>query len=145
AVVRAGHGEAHLRGLGARAGHRPADPRDHGPGARGARARGDVVAEPADEQRRKLRQAAFIYLHVGVLYEGAVYEMARRGLLVERLDPAWIWLVSGAAIVALVFWALWSRASVWTARVIWALGLFRLPALIGGAFFPEPSARVPEA
>jgi hypothetical protein len=102
------------------------------------------VAEPPDARRGKLRQAAFVYLHVGVLYEGAVFTMARRGLLVERLGPPWIWLVSGAAIVALVFWALWSRESVWTARAIWALGLFRLPALIGGAFFPEPSARIPE-
>jgi hypothetical protein len=42
-----------------------------------------------------------------------------------------------------VFWALWTRQSVWTARVIWALGLFRLPALIEGAFFPTEPSRIP--
>ena len=105
------------------------------------------MEEPATGHRRKLRQAAFVYLHVGVLYEGAVYAMARRGILVarpaERLAPAWLWLATGAAIVALVFWLLWSRESVWTARVIWFLGLFRIPALIEGAFFPGPGAMVP--
>src|SRR5205823_3857248 len=78
----------------------------------------------------------------------AVYAMARRGVLVargpaERYGPAWIWLLIGAAIVALVFWLLWSRESVWTARVVWAMGLFRIPALIEGAFFPGPGAQVP--
>ena len=91
---------------------------------------------------RKFRQAAFVYLHVGILYEAAVLSMARRGLLAQRLGPAWIWLVLGATIVAVVFWALWSRQSVWVARVIWALHAFRLPALIGGAFFPPETARL---
>jgi len=107
------------------------------------------VAGPAlddgDPRRRKLRQAAFVYLHVGVLYESAVYVMARRGLLVERLGPPFLWLVLGAALVAVVFWLLWRRESVWTARVIWGMGLFRLPALIGGAFFPAPTGRIPES
>jgi hypothetical protein len=110
------------------------------------------VEEPAagqhDGQRRKLRQAAFVYLHLGALYEGAVYAMARRGILVargpaERFAPAWLWLVIGAAIVALVFWLLWARESVWTARIVWFLGLFRIPALIEGAFFPGPGTMVP--
>lgn len=94
---------------------------------------------------RKLRQAAFVYLHVGLLYESAVYAMARRGVLAERLGPPALWLAGGAAIVGIVFWLLWSRKSVWTARVIWAMGLLRLPALIGGAFFPAPGARIPES
>ena len=101
------------------------------------------------DARRKLRQAAFVYLHMGVLYESAVWVMARRGVLVDRAvaggrtGPLWLWLALGAGIVALVFWLLWSRESVWTARIVWAMGLFRLPALLGGAFFPEPSAQVP--
>ncbi len=94
-------------------------------------------------RRRKLRQAAFVYLHVGVLYESAVAVAARRGLLADRSGPAWAWLLAGGAIVAVVFWALWKKESVWTARAIWAIGLFRLPALVGGAFFPMPDARVP--
>lgn len=118
-------------------------------GAPEAVAATDAAPFPSS-RRRKLRQAAFIYLHLGVLYESAVWVMARRGLLVERglgagALAAALWLALGAGIVALVFWLLWSRESVWTARVVWALGLFRLPALIGGAFFPAPSARVPEA
>ena len=44
--------------------------------------------------------------------------------------------------LAVVFWALWSRQSVWTARVIWALGLMRIPTLIASAFFPMAGARV---
>jgi hypothetical protein len=41
-----------------------------------------------------------------------------------------------------VFWALWSRQSVWVARGIWLLGLLRVPTLIASAFFPMPGARV---
>jgi hypothetical protein len=97
-----------------------------------------------DSRRRKFKQAAFFYLHMGVLYEAAVFEMARRGLLEARgAASPWGWLLVGAIIVAFVFWMLWSRQSVWTARIIWGLGLFRLPALVGGAFFPEEATRLP--
>ena len=41
-----------------------------------------------------------------------------------------------------VFWALWSRQSVWVARGIWLLGLLRIPTLIASAFFALPGARV---
>jgi hypothetical protein len=104
---------------------------------------GTSVASPGNARRRKFRQAAFVYLHVGVLYEAAVLEMFRGGLLGERLGPTWIWLGLGMLIVALVFWGLWSRQNAWLARVIWALGVFRLPPLIGGAFFPIADARLP--
>ena len=103
---------------------------------------GTSAASPGDARRRKFRQAAFVYLHVGVLYEAAVLEMSRRGLLGERLGGPWIWLGLGVLIVALVFWGLWSRQNAWVARVIWALGVFRLPPLIGGAFFPIADARL---
>ena len=104
---------------------------------------GTSGAPPGDSRRRKFRQAAFVYLHVGLLYEAAVLTMSRRGLLAERLGPPWLWLALGALIVALVFWGLWSRQNAWVARVIWALGVFRLPPLIGGAFFPLSAARLP--
>jgi hypothetical protein len=97
----------------------------------------------ATERGRKFRQAAFYYLHMGVLYEAAVLEMARRGLLDARGGTPWIWLLAGAGVVAFVFWALYHRQSVWVARIIWGLGLFRLPALVGGAFFPDPASRLP--
>jgi len=35
---------------------------------------------------------------------------------------------------------LWFRRSVWLARVVWALGTLRLPALIRGAFLPAEDA-----
>jgi hypothetical protein len=96
----------------------------------------------SEAQRRKLRQAAFVYLHLGVLYESAVFVMARRGLLGDRLGTPLLWLFAGSVIVAGVFWALWSRQSVWVARGIWLLGLFRIPTLIASAFFPLATARV---
>ena len=104
---------------------------------------GTSGAPHGDSRRRKFRQAAFVYLHVGVLYEATVLKMSQRGLVAERLEPAWLWLCLGALIVALVFWGLWSRQNAWVARVIWALGVLRLPPLIGGAFFPLAGARLP--
>jgi hypothetical protein len=96
-----------------------------------------AAARPiAESQRRKLRQAAWVYLHLGVLYESAVFVMWRRGLLGDRIGAPTMWLVAGAAIMGAVFWALWSRESVWVARGIWLLGLLRIPTLIGSAFFP---------
>ena len=94
---------------------------------------------------RKLRQAAFAYLHVGILYESAVVVMARQGLLPSTRGPAWVWLVVGAAIVAAVFWGLWHKQSIWLARIIWALHALRLPALISGAFFPAAGAAIPSS
>lgn len=101
-----------------------------GPGSAGARV-------------RKFRQAAFVYLHVGLLYEFAVWVLWQRGLLPEGRGPVWLYLVLGAGIVAFVFWALWSWRNVWFARIVWALHSLRLPAVIEGAFFPRPDASVP--
>jgi hypothetical protein len=94
-------------------------------------------------REQKFRQAAFVYLHVGLLYEAAVLVAWRQGLLPANRGPVYVWLVVGAAVVALVFWLLWKRKSVWTARVVWALGALRLPALIEGAFFAAAGQRLP--
>jgi hypothetical protein len=91
----------------------------------------------------KFRQAAFAYLHVGILYEAAVISVARAGLMPIGRGPVWAWLIFGAAIVAVIFWALWFRQSVWTARVVWGVQTLRLPAIISGAFFPQPGAVIP--
>jgi len=93
----------------------------------------------------KFRQAAFVYLHVGLLYEYAVWALWRRGLIGAASGPVWLWLLLGAAVVALVFWLLWFRQSAWAARIVWAIHGLRLPSLIQGAFFPAPDARLPEA
>ena len=43
---------------------------------------------------RKFRQAAFVYLHVAILYEAAAYVMWREELLPARFGPPWLWLLS---------------------------------------------------
>lgn len=99
---------------------------------------GDPSSEP---RRRKFRQAAFVYLHVGLLYETAVLVLARQGLVPTSRGPVGLWLVAGAFVVALVFWGLW-RENRWVARGVWALHSLRLPALVEGAFFPEAGHRI---
>lgn len=97
-----------------------------------------------DESRaRKFRQAAFVYLHVAILYEAAAYAMWRRNILPgTRLGPAWLWLVFGAVVAVLIFLALYRWQSVWVARVVWVLHGLRLPTLVQGAFFVNASAVV---
>jgi hypothetical protein len=95
-------------------------------------------------RRQKFRQAAFAYLMVGILYEAAVYAMWRNGLLPAGRGGPVLWLVLGAGIVALVFWLLWKRRSVWAARILFVLVALRLPALIEGAFLGG-ATRLPES
>lgn len=83
---------------------------------------------------RKFRQAAFVYLHVGLLYEFAVLALWRAGRIGAVPGHPLLWLAAGAALVAAVFWGLWSRRSAWLARAIWAVHGLRIPALIEGAF-----------
>jgi hypothetical protein len=91
--------------------------------------------EAASARRvRKFRQAAFVYLHVGALYEAAVVVAWRGGHLTLSDATIAIWLGVGAAIVAVVFWALWSKHNAWVARIIWLIGLARLPFIIERAF-----------
>ena len=96
-------------------------------------------------RRRKLRQAAFVYLHYGILYQSVVYVLAQRGMVSPERGPLWLWFLTGVLIVALVFWALWFRESVWTARIIWAVHSLRVPTLLGGAFFPDAAQSLPSA
>jgi hypothetical protein len=96
----------------------------------------------------KFRQAAIVYLHLGLLYEGAAWVMWRRGLLPVR-EPAWLWagwfwMLVGAGIVAFVVWGLWKWQNVWLPRVLWVVEAARVPTLIGGAFFPRVESRLGE-
>ncbi len=93
----------------------------------------------------KFRQAALAYVHVGILYEGAAYVMWRRDLLPPDRGPGWLWMLIGAAIVAVVFWGLWKWQNVWFARAVWAIHALRVPTLIGHAFFPLAEQRFPPA
>lgn len=93
----------------------------------------------------KFRQAAVAYLHVGLLYEAAAYVFWRHDLLPGSRGPAWLYLLLGAAITVAVPWGLWRWRNPWFARAIWAIHALRLPAVIGGAFFPRPDAAIPPA
>ncbi|HEX6940517.1 MAG TPA: hypothetical protein VF158_13965 [Longimicrobiales bacterium] len=125
------------------------DAAEHGTAGRAAghaasgRVPGAVAADAELARVRKFRHAAFAYLHVGLLYEAAAYVMWRRGLLPEGRGPGWLWLIIGAAITAVIVWGLGRWRNVWFARAVWAIHALRLPAMIGGAFFPDPAASLP--
>ncbi len=92
----------------------------------------------------KFRQAAFVYLHVAVLYEAAAYVMWRAGRLPQtRLGPPALWLVLGAVVAGLVFVALLRWQNVTFARIVWVVHGLRLPSLIHGAFFSGVGALPP--
>ncbi|MGH7540949.1 MAG: hypothetical protein ACRELC_08125 [Gemmatimonadota bacterium] len=98
-----------------------------------------------DEQRRKkFRQAAFVYLHVAILYEATVWVLHGADRLPAR-GPVALWLLLGAAITAFVVWGLWSWQNAWLARIVWGLGAFRLPFLVRHAFVPGPDPVLPAA
>lgn len=93
------------------------------------------MTTPHDPARaRKFRQAAFVYLHVAILYEASAYAMWRHGLLPVSRGPAWVWLILGALVAGAIFLGLlrWQNATF--ARVIWVIHGMRLPALISSAF-----------
>ena len=92
----------------------------------------------------KFRPAAFVYLHVAILYEATAFAMWRDGRLpVSRLGPPWLWLILGALIGGAVFVGLYRWQNPWFARVIWVIHGARLPSLIHGAFFAGESTFVP--
>ncbi len=95
-----------------------------------------------DARVAKFRQAAFVYLHVAILYEAAAYVMMGPGLLPSRFGSPWIWLAAGAVVAAVVFVGLYRFRNVWVARIVWGLHGLRLPVLIRGAFFAAPALDV---
>lgn len=93
----------------------------------------------------KFRQAGFVYLHVAILYEAAVYAMLEADVLPIRFGPPWAWLVAGAALAGFVFVGLYHWHNAWFARIVWALNGFRTPFLIEGAFFASADTVTPPA
>lgn len=114
-----------------------------------ATVRAELAADPGADDRadarltRKFRQAAIVYLHVGLLYEFAAWEMSRAGVFPDARGPIGLWLAVGAVFAIGIPLVLWFWRNVWVPRVIWALHALRLPALIGGAFFPAADAALP--
>jgi hypothetical protein len=108
----------------------------------------EMVRRPSSRESgmraTKCRQAAFVYLHVAILYEAAAYAMWRAGRLPQtRLGPPALWLVLGAIVAGLVFLALLRWQNVLFARVVWAVHGLRLPSLVHGAFFGATGALPP--
>ncbi|MDQ3698792.1 MAG: hypothetical protein M3373_12345 [Gemmatimonadota bacterium] len=99
-------------------------------------------SEAAAARANKFRQAAFVYLHVAILYEAAAYGMMKHGQLPVRFGPPWVWLVAGAVVAGAIFLGLYRWQNPWFARAVWAVHSLRLPALIDGAFFAGAEARV---
>ncbi len=98
----------------------------------------------SDARVVKFRQAAFVYLHVAILYEAAAYVMmGGGGVGVPTGARAWFWLGAGAFVGGLVFVGLYRWRNVWFARVIWVIHGLRLPFLIEGAFFAAADSRAP--
>ena len=93
----------------------------------------------------KFRQAAFVYLHVAILYEAAAYVMWRQGMLPTRFGPPVMWLLLAALVSGAVVYGLLKWQNTWFARTIWLLHSLRLPALIKGAFFAGAGANAPPA
>ena len=91
----------------------------------------------------KYRQAAFVYLHFGILYEAGAYVMYRQDLLPSNAafgPPPWVWVfILGPAIAGAFFVALLLRPSPWLAGILWLIGAGRLPTLIHGAFVTADS------
>ncbi len=87
-----------------------------------------------EPRARKFRQAAFVYLHVSILYEAAAYVMWRQDLLPRNFGPPVLWLVAGAVVAGAVFVGLLRWQNVWLVRIIWLVHGLRLPSLIDGAF-----------
>ncbi len=98
-------------------------------------------AQPSAREA-KFRQAAFVYLHVAILYEAAAYVMMRHGLLPSRFGPPAVWLLLAAAVAGAIVFGLLRWRNPWFPRAVWLLHGLRLPALIDGAFFATDQARV---
>jgi hypothetical protein len=95
-----------------------------------------IPAPPSTTPReRKFQQAAWVYLHVAILYEAAAFVMMKTGALpTGGLGPPWVWLVAGAVVALAIFLGLLYWQNRWLARVVWGIHALRIPTLIEGAF-----------
>lgn len=98
-----------------------------------------------DRRAAKFRQAAFVYLHVAILYEAAAWSMMRADMLPGTRGSPWLWMLIGGAVALLVFTGLYRWQNAWFARVVWAVHGLRVPWLVSNAFFPDETTRMPPA
>lgn len=91
----------------------------------------------------KFRQAAFVYLHLAILYWLTVFVAWRHDMVPTRFGPPLLWLAIGAIVPGLIFVGLLRWQNVWLARIVWVIQAARLPAFIEGAFFAGDAARMP--
>jgi hypothetical protein len=109
---------------------------------------GTLVPADSDRPTRdgtrsvKFRQAAFVYLHVAVLYEVAGYVLWKNGLLPEQFGSPLLWLLAGSIVAGAIFVGLYRWQSAWLARVVWLVHGLRLPALVEGAFLRGSDGRI---
>jgi hypothetical protein len=84
---------------------------------------------------QKFRQAAFVYLHVTILYDVAAYVMWRNDLLARNWGPPPAWIAAGLVVgLAITYGLLKWKHRVWLARGVWLIHGGRLPSLMTGAF-----------
>lgn len=94
-----------------------------------------MTTADTDARSRKFRQAAWVYLHVAILYEAAALTMLKTGALpTGGLGPGWVWLLAGAVVALAIFFGLLYWQNRWLARVVWGIHALRIPPLIEGAF-----------
>jgi hypothetical protein len=98
-----------------------------------------------DRRAVKFRQAAFVYLHVAILYEAAAWAMMRHGMLPTDRGAPWLWMIAGGVVSLFVFAGLYRWQNAWFARVVWAVHGLRVPALVSGAFFHDVSSRMTQS
>jgi hypothetical protein len=102
-----------------------------------------VSGTPGTPRERKFQQAAWVYLHVGILYEAAAYAMMKTGALpTGGLGSPWICLVAGAVVALAIFFGLLYWQNKWLARAVWAIHALRIPTLIEGAFMRGTDADI---
>ena len=96
-----------------------------------------MKAQHSPKRAAKFRTAAYVYLHVTVLYEAAALVMVRADVLPVRFGSPQLWLVIGLAVGLGIFWGLLRWQNVWLARIVWLSNAYRTVPLIRSAFVPS--------
>lgn len=97
-------------------------------------------------RHHKFRQAAFVYLHAAILREAAAFEMWRAGLLpYSPLGSPTPFLIIGAIVAGVVFFALLRWHNVHFVRLLWLVHVIWLFPLVRYAFFAGAERPIPRS